>query len=145
MSLRAKAESADGATFDLSAHPGKCLLVFYEDKDARTQNQPLKDRLWKSMDQRQGKDSMLIVAVADVSAFNWWPARKVVSAAIREESRKLGATIWCDWDGSFGREIGAAKGASNVMVVGRDGAILFKHSGAVPAEEIDRVIAMLPD
>jgi hypothetical protein len=145
MSLRARAESVDSQPFDLSAHTGKCLLVFYEDKDVRSQNQALKDRLWKSMDQRQHKDSLLIVAVADVSAFNWWPAKKVVTAAIREESRKLGSTIWCDWDGSFGRAMGATKGASNVMLVGRDGAILFKHSGALPVDEIDRVLAMLPD
>jgi hypothetical protein len=145
MKLRAKAESPDGEKFDLSEHAGKHRLVFYEDKDVRTQNQPLKEKLWESMEQRQRKDELMIIAVANVSAFNWWPAKKVVAAAIREEVRKLGAPIWCDWDGSFGREIEATKGVSNVLLLGKEGTVLFKHAGAVSPEQIQSLLKLLPD
>lgn len=144
MSLRASAESPDGERFRLSDHSGRQLLVFYEDKDVRTQNQALKDLLWKSHGQGRYEGRLLIVAVADVSSFNWWPAKGVVNAAIREEIRKLGTTIWCDWDGSFGREVGATRGVSNVMLFGDDGILQFRYAGAVPKDQIERLNALLP-
>ncbi|MDI1450671.1 YtfJ family protein [Polyangium sp. 6x1] len=139
----ARVEDADGRALQMSSLKGKPILIMYEDKDSAAQNQPLKDDLAKLGQGDKYKQKVAIAAIADVSSYDFWPAKGFVKDAIREESKKQKTTIYCDWDGSFRKAYGIRKGASNVILVGKDGRVLFAGSGALGTGDRKKLIELL--
>lgn len=134
---------ADGGVLDLRAIQGKPILVLYEDKESAKVNVTLKDELGRLAKGDRYRASIALVPVADVESYDFWPARGFVKDAIRSESKKIGATIYCDWDGSFRRATRLTHNTSSVILFGRDGRVRFVYEGAVPKEERERLLAML--
>ena len=136
-------EDADGRSLDIKNLKGKPILIVYEDKDSAQQNQVLKDDLSKLAKGDRYKSAVALAAVADVSSYDFWPVKGFVKDAIREESKKQGTTIYCDWNGSFRSTLKLRRGVSNVVLVGKDGRVLFAAEGAVPAPERKRLVSLL--
>lgn len=128
---------------DLKTLANRPILIIYEDKDSATVNQALKDELAKLAKGDKYKKAIALVPVADVSGYDFWPARGFVKDAIRDESKKAGATIYCDWSGSFRRILGLRSGTSSVVLVDRDGKIVFAKDGALDAGDRKRLVDML--
>ena len=101
----------------------KPVLVVYEDRDSASENQVLKDELSKLARGDRYKRSIALLAIADVSGFDYWPARGFVKDAIQEESRKAGTTIYCDWNGEVRRAFGLRT---------RRGGLRIIHDSEVP-------------
>jgi hypothetical protein len=139
----AKVFDADGRALDLRAINGMPTLVLYEDKDSAKLNAPLKADLAKLAKGDRYRDAVALVPVADVQSFDFWPARGFVNSAIRSESKKVGATIYCDWDGAFQRAADFRRGTSSVMLIGRNARVLFSAEGALSKEQRDRIISLL--
>ncbi|WP_437715500.1 YtfJ family protein [Sorangium sp. So ce448] len=139
----ARVEDADGRELRLKALQGKPILIVYEDKDSKTQNQALKDALAKLTKGDRYRRGIAVTAIADVSSYDFWPAKGFVKDAIREESRKVGGTVYCDWDGSFRTAYKLRRGVSNVVVVGKNGHVLFAAEGALKPESQSRVLELL--
>ncbi len=139
----ARVVDANDRTFDLQAVQGKPTLVLYEDKESAKVNVALKDDLAKLAGGGRYRSSVVLVPVADVQQYDFWPARGFVKDAIKDESKKIGATIYCDWDGSFRRAVKLARNTSSVLLYGKDGRVLFAWEGHVPREERERLLAML--
>ncbi|UQA61886.1 hypothetical protein E8A73_016000 [Polyangium aurulentum] len=139
----ARVVDADGRELKLGALRGKPVLIVYEDKDSANQNQGLKDDLSQLAKGDRYKSRIALAAIADVSGYDWWPAKGFVKDAIREESKKQKTTIYCDWDGSFRKSLGLTRGASNVILVGRDGKVLFAGSGKLGTDARKRLIGLL--
>lgn len=139
----ARVHDAEDRAFDLHGVRGKPTLVLYEDKDSAKVNLALKDELSNLARGDRYRSAVALVPVADVERYDYWPVRGFVKDAIRDESRKIGATIYCDWDGSFRRATRLAKNTSSVMLIGKDGRVLFAWEGQVPKEERDRLLALL--
>lgn len=125
-------EDADDRRMKISELKGRPVIVFYEDKDSGAVNQKLKEELgrWTTKDPEL-KAALVVAPIADVSEFNGWPAKGFAKDAIREESKKSGVTIWCDWDASFRKVYELRKGTSNVIVLGREGTVRFAAEGAL--------------
>ena len=83
--------------------------------------------------------------MADVSAWDFWPAKGLVRDAIKDESRKQGTTIFCDWTGAFRGAYQLRRGVSNVVLIGRDGRVLFAAEGAVTVPERKRLFSLLKE
>lgn len=139
----ARIEDADGRAVELKSWKGKPILIVYEDKESAKQNQDLKADLAKLAKGDRYKASVALAAVADVSAYDFWPARGFVKDAIREESRKQGTTIYCDWSGSFRSAYSMRRGVSSVILVGKDGRVLFAADGAIGAPDRKRLVDLL--
>lgn len=139
----ARVEDADGRSLEMKSLRGKPILIVYEDKDSAAQNQLLKDELAKLAKGERYRSTIALAAVADVSSYDFWPARGFVKDAIREESRKQKTTIYCDWSGSFRAALGLRRGASNVVLVSKEGRVVFSASGTVPADARKRLIERL--
>lgn len=139
----ARVHDAEDRPFELQGVRGKPILVLYEDKDSAKLNLALKDDLARLARGDRYRNSVALVPVADVERYDYWPVRGFVKDAIRDESKKIGATIYCDWDGSFRRATQLAKNTSSVMLIGRDGRVLFAWEGLVPKDERDRLLGML--
>ena len=86
---------------------------------------------------------MGLVAIADVQGYDYWPVRGFVKDAIRDESRKFGTVIYCDWDGTAQRTFGLQRGTSNLILYGRDGKVIFSHEGPLSAVERSHAIELL--
>lgn len=139
----ARVEDADGKVLQLQNLKGKPILIVYEDKDSSAQNQPLKEDLSKLASGDKYKKAIALAAIADVSAYDWWPAKGFVKDAIREESKKQKTTIYCDWNGGFRKAYGIKKGVSNVILVGRDGKVLFAAEGVLGTDARKRLVSLL--
>lgn len=138
-----RVEDVDGRVLRTSSLKGRVVVVVYEDKDSKDANAAFKSDLSRLMQDRAAKASVVVLAVADVSEYASWPARGFVKDAIRDESKKSGTTIWCDWDASFRKAYDLAKGRSNVLVLGRDGRVRFAAAGALTAAQRGAVGGLL--
>lgn len=139
----ARTVDADDRTLDIGTIAGRPILVVYEDKDSATLNAPLKADLSRLARGDRYRNAVALVPVANVESYDYWPVRGFVKDAIKDESRKVGATIYCDWDGGFRRSLGVVGNTSSVVLVGRDGRILFAWEGFMPKEARDRLLGLL--
>lgn len=138
----AKVADADDHWLSMSDLRGSPVVVFYEDKDSRDVNAALKGDVAHLMAE-DGMGAIRVIPVADVSEYDSWPSRGFVKKAVREESKKAGLTIYCDWDASFRRTYALEKGQSNVVIVGRDGVVKAAMSGPLSASARADVVALL--
>jgi hypothetical protein len=139
----ASVEDADGRRVGLAAMAGKPVLVIYEDRGSSGENQALKDDLAKLAAGDRYRGAVALFPVADVHAYDFWPARGFVKDAIRAESRRVGTAIYCDWTGRFGSALGVTRNTSNVVLAGRDGKVLFARAGALSEDDRARLIRLL--
>lgn len=136
---RSEAAALDGRTFDTRATHGNLTLIFYEDKDSAKQNQALKNELHAVKRSPGFKPNVRIIAVVDVSGYDWWPARGFVEDAIRTEERKAGAPIYLDWSGDFGKAFQVTRGVSNIVLVGEDGKVRLTHVGVAGQDVREKI------
>jgi hypothetical protein len=119
------------------------LLVLYEDKGSVMQNILLKRELTELARGDVYTGRVVLVAVADVAGYDYWPVRGFVKDSIKDESRKAGTPIYCDWDGRVGRAFGVRRGASNVVLYGRDGKAVFAYEGPMPDDVREHLVDLL--
>jgi hypothetical protein len=140
----ARAEDVDGRPFEVRSFRGKkALIFFYEGKDTAQQNQGLKSEIAKLTKSDRYRSATQLVAVGDVADYDYWPVKGIVKDKIREESKKSGWPIYCDWDGSFRSAFKLRRDASNVVVVGKNGSVLFAAEGPVDAPKRQRLFNVL--
>jgi len=139
----ARVVDADGRALELPWLDGKPSLIVYEDKASATLNAHLKSELSRVARGDRYRHAVALVPIANVSGYDFWPVRGFVKDAIRDESKKLGATIYCDWDGSAAKSMGIAGNTSSVILVGRKGRVLFAHSGRVSVEDTSKLLELL--
>jgi predicted transcriptional regulator len=138
-------EDVEGREMKLAALRGKPILIVYEDKESAKQNQPLRDELSQLGKGDRYKARIALAPIADVSGYDWWPAKGFVKDAIKEESKKQNTTIYCDWDGSFRKALNLRSGVSNVVLIGRDGKVIFAAEGVLGNDARKRLIDLLGD
>ena len=140
----ARAEDVEGRAFETRSYRGKkTLILFYEGKDTSQQNGRLKVDIAKLTKTDRYRSVTHFAAVGDVSDYNYWPVKGIVKDKIREESKKSGWPIYCDWAGSFRAAYKLRRDASNVVVVGKNGSILFAAEGTVDARKRERLFNFL--
>lgn len=132
----ARVEDPDGKGLSMSALRGRPTLVLYEDRGSAKQNAALKRELAALARNPRYRRAFAVAAVADVSAYSDWLLRGFAESAVRKRSREAGLTIYCDWDGSFRRAFGIRRGASNVLLIGANGRVLFAAAGTLRAEQL---------
>ncbi|MBK6697334.1 MAG: hypothetical protein IPG50_34860 [Myxococcales bacterium] len=132
-----------GRAVQLSKFRGMPTLVVYEDKGSAEENKELKAQLSELAKGDKYKRLVALVAVADVSGYDFWPVRGFVKDAIQVESHKQGTIIYCDWTGSIRRALDLKAKASNVVLYGRDNRVLFAHSGPMGPEQRAALIGHL--
>ncbi|MCS6900864.1 MAG: glycosyltransferase [Polyangiaceae bacterium] len=136
-------EDADGKVIKLETLVGKPILIVYEDKDSTKMNQSFKDELSKLAKGDKYKDKVALAAVADLTAYNYWPIKGFVKDSIREESKKLGTTIFCDWTGHVQVSYAFRKKTSSVVLLNKQGRVIFASEGKMSAEQRKQVIDLL--
>lgn len=104
-----------------------------EDKDAGEQNRDFKTRLH---DLLAGpavgvRESVAVLGVADVSAFDIGPARPFVRRALQQVRDDDGALLLVDWKGVVRDRFALPKGQSSILIADRGHDVRRITSGAL--------------
>ncbi|WP_342378674.1 hypothetical protein NVS55_04695 [Myxococcus stipitatus] len=128
--------TSSGDPVRLSRWRGKPVILFYEDRDSTTLNAGLKEDLFARGRERNLLGSAWVVAVANLKAFDFFPARQIALSYVRDEEKKVGVPILVDLDGAMGASPWSLPmKTSNVLLLDARGAVVYRHSGRMKPEE----------
>ncbi len=142
--MDASLRSSAGEQVRLSRWRGKPVILFYEDKNSTGLNQRLKDELFQRGKARGLLEAAFVVAVANLEAYDFFPARGFALSAVRSEEKKFGVPILVDLDGTLGSPPWSLpKKTSNVLLLDAEGRLIFRHSGRMKEEEMEAFFGTL--
>jgi hypothetical protein len=125
----ARIEDAEGRGFELKTLKGKPFVIVYDDKTSAPTSDAFRREFLKLAKSEPYRSALGVVIVADVSPYDYWPAKGIVKDAVRDETRKQGTTIYCDWTTGLRTAYRFRSGVSNVVLVGGDGRVAFASEG----------------
>jgi hypothetical protein len=130
---------ARDAAVHLSSFRGKPLVLFYEDRFSAEQNTKLKQALRERAEARQHGRGARVVGVANVAAYDFWPARGFVLSAVRAVERRDRVPVLLDWKRVLGEAPWSLPdGASSVVLLDAEGHLVRAWSGVVEGEALEQ-------
>lgn len=134
----------DGSRVTLASLAGRPAVLFYEDRHSHRLNAALKEALWQRGRARGLLDRAQVIAVANVAAYDFAPAREIATLFIRRLERQVGVPILLDLGGVLTRPPWSlpAEGAS-VVVLDATGAPVLVRSGGLDEEQGEEVLATI--
>jgi len=139
-----RVQSGDDKELTLDMIKGKVAAIFYENKDVVDPNKRLKDELNKLYYEQTDalKDVLVRLPIIDCSDAVW-PFLGMWKRRLRENSKKDGVAIYCDWKGKMSSDYKMKADVNNIVIIDKGGRIRFFTSGEVKAEEINGVKELL--
>jgi hypothetical protein len=134
-------DAADKAYTIAGLRGGKVALVVFEDKDAGGQNKSFKERFGALQKTLGGKVTLL--PVADVSSWNFFPAKTFVKDALADSSKKNGITVYADWSGKGRAALAAHTNLSNLVLVDKAGKVLWASAGQLTKSQEDKLLELV--
>ncbi len=142
--LDAPLETSTGRKVTLASLWGKPAVFFYEDKDSVLLNLKLKQDLAARAGDRGWTDKLSVIAVANVSSWNWFPAKGFVLSAVRDAEKKTHVPVYLDFEGSITRPPWRLSGnGSTVMVFDAHGTPLRTWSGKLNDADFEALSGVL--
>ncbi|MBL8601980.1 MAG: hypothetical protein JNK72_08650 [Myxococcales bacterium] len=126
-------EGTSGAHRRLRDYAGRVVILIYEDRDSNTQNEPLKQELGEHARATDMTRDVAVVPVANLSGYNFWPARGFARDAVVDIARQQNLEILIDWSNSMAESYRFRPHVSYVMLLDRAGHVLFRHAGPLGA------------
>ena len=122
---------------------GKPAVLIYEDRHSVEVNRPFKDALrQRAGDPRRGQ--IQVVAVANVSSFNFFPARGFALHGVQDAERKARFPILIDWENALVQAPWhLPQKGSTILVLDPDGAVVWSRSGTLSGADQSEVFALL--
>jgi Bacterial protein of unknown function (YtfJ_HI0045) len=122
---------------------GRAMLVLYEDREAQSQNEHARAVLGRINDVPQNRERFEFMAIADVAAWNWWPARNSVLSNLKDIARKHNTTIYADWHGAVRKTWGLTQHRSALVLTDATGKVRYASEGPVTDEQLRVLLAAL--
>ncbi len=142
--MDAVVETSNGASAHLAALWKRPTVLFYEDKESSRLNQHVKDALFARGQSKGLLDAVSVVAVANVAAFDWFPARNFVLAAVREVERDAHVPVYLDFKGALAAAPwNLPPKSSTVLVLSADGQVVWQVKGRLSAAEVTTLFEVL--
>lgn len=142
--VNATMEATDGSTVKLASFRGKPVVLFYEDKDSTKLNIALKDALIVEARKRDMLQAAHVVAVANLSGFNWFPAKELAVAGVKKAEREFGVPVYVDFRGDLSSgQMRLSDKSSTVVLLDRHGRVVWQRTGALSEAEVSGVIGRL--
>jgi hypothetical protein len=138
-----RVKDADDRPLEMQKLRGKPTLLIYEDKQSAEQNHAFKEELLAVRSDPRYTRAFHFAAVADVSPYKGWPIEGVARGVLRKRARAAGTQIYCDWDGSFRAAYRLVRHQSNVVLLDKDGRVLFASAGPLRPEDRARLLALV--
>lgn len=142
--MDAVVETSSGKKAHLGTLLRKPTVLFYEDKEAGPLNQHVKEALYAEGRERGLLEAVDVIAVANVAAFDWFPARNFVLAAVREVERKVNLPVYLDFKGALAAPPwNLAPKSSTVLVLNASGELVWKVKGRLTEAELKTMFELL--
>jgi uncharacterized YtfJ-like protein len=122
------------------AHP---VLVMYEDRDAQKQNERARQALGRITDRAENRARFEFVAVADVAAWNWWPAKRYVLADLKQIAQHQNTRLFADWTAALRKAWMLTAHKSVLVLAAADGEVLFASEGTINEAQLATLVALL--
>jgi peroxiredoxin len=116
-------------TVSLRQFAGRIVVLIASDKEGSSQNSA-----WTKAIQDKYADQLIVQGIADVSSVPFF-----LKGKIRNDFKKDGESILMDWKGEVFKAYGLTKGASNVILVDKDGMIRHRASGGASSEAVQEL------
>ena len=114
---------------------GQPLLVVYEDQDGGKQNKAMKALIAAYHDPLPNRAKLTVWPIADLSKWNWWPAKGHALADVKKAAAKDNTRILIDWTGACHKAWGLQRGKNSVVLIGADGKVRYASEGeTTPAQ-----------
>jgi hypothetical protein len=144
VALDATVENSSGSTTRLSTLWAKPTVLFYEDRDSTALNEHVKTALAERGRDEKLQQQVAVVAVANVAAWNWFPARNFVLAAVKDIEKKVKQPVYLDFTGSLSASPwNLPPKSSTVLVLDREGRPTWRAQGRLPKEKVDELFKEL--
>lgn len=131
-------KSGDGKFLAKKDLSNKVVVIYYETRDTHHKSDPLKRALaqWGAKLPAAQRARIVHLSVIDCSSavFGGIWRRK-----LRQNSKKIGRTIYGDWDGKMRSAFGFKKNESNICLIDPKGVIRLKLAGRLDQKGIDTV------
>jgi predicted transcriptional regulator len=128
----------------VSQFRGKPTVLIYEDRHAIEVNRPFKNALRALALEPGNASAVAVVAVANVSRFNFFPVRGFALSGVRDAERKARHPILIDWENTLTRPPwNLPENGSSVLVLSPAGEVLFARSGSLSSEDQAEVFNLL--
>lgn len=125
-------EGTSGQTRRLRDYQGRVVILIYEDRDSNQQNNDLKRELAERARSQDLTRDIAVVPVANLSSYSFWPASGFARDAVADIAREQRMEILIDWSNAMSGAYRFRPSTSYVMVLSRDGRVLFRYAGALP-------------
>ena len=131
----------DGKPFDTAKLKGKVTFLVYSDPDKRGLNEELFEKLKKRHFDRTKYQSVAIINMAAT-----WMPNFVLGAILKKKQKEFPDTIYVkDKKKIFVQKWGLADQDQNIVVLDRQGRVLFVDHGKLDEPKIDRVITIIQE
>ncbi len=111
---------------------GKVSVIFYETREASRKNSEVKDRFNKLYDRQDEETRRSIVRIPVFNCSHVvWPATAVWRQSLRYHSKRVGITLYGDWDGRMARDYQMKENESNLIILDRRGIVRYASVGRV--------------
>ena len=129
----------DNSAWSSDSLKGRVSVIFYVDPDEKEANSK-----FSKIIEEQKFDKTEFVKVAIVNLAATWKPSFVIEKLLVSKQKELPENIYLkDKKSFFVKEWGLKDDASNVIILSREGKVLFSKSGAMSEEEIERSLSVL--
>lgn len=136
----ARVEDADGKAVETKSLKGKPVFIVYDDRTSAPSSEAFRKKLVAMLKSPPYASKVSILIIADTHSYDFWPARAAVLRSVRDESKKQGTTVYCDWTGNLRKGYKIPDEKTGVILIGKDGRIAFGSDGIPTAENQKRLI-----
>ena len=130
-----------GEAWSSSELQGKVHLIFYVDPDEKDLNNDLSDAVKAAEMDRSKYASVAIINMAAT-----WKPNFAINSALKSKQEKFPHTIYVkDMDKHVINAWSVADDNSDIIVLDKEGSVLFYHAGKVEGEQINEVIKLIKE
>ena len=116
---------------------GRITLVFYEDKDAGSQNEHTRRVVGEFDNPPANRERLSVVAIGDLEKWNWFPAHDYAIKEMSKIEAKENLTLFCDWTGEVRRAWRLTPGKSGILLLDGAGVVRFLAEGPLSRVQLD--------
>ena len=128
---------ADDAPWSSSMLKGNIFVMFYVDPDKKDVNEPFAQEL-KAF---KKKNNLTFQSIAIINLAATWKPNFIIESVLKEKQKQYPTTLYVkDKNSVLVKEWGVDNDASDIIVFGKDGKVLFYKSG--PMDEVDTAEAL---
>lgn len=123
---------------------GKVAVIFYETREASKKNGDIKDRFNQLYERQEERVRRSIVRIP---VFNCsrviWPVTLVWKSALKSNAKRVGMTLYGDWDGRMAKDYRMVDDESNCIIIDKKGIVRYTSVGRITDRQFQEIEELL--